>query len=184
VETKAGDITAYIPTNLISITDGQIYLEADLFNKGQRPAMNVGLSVSRVGGAAQVQAMKSVAGQLRLELAQYRDLAAFAEFAQELDEASRAQLARGERVMEILKQDQYAPLPVEEQVAVLYAAVSGLLDDLPPEAATSFERGFVGFLREHRGELLQSIGSTGELSDEGRQALEQAAHKFKEGFRA
>ncbi len=184
VETKAADITAYIPTNLISITDGQIYLEADLFNKGQRPAMNVGLSVSRVGGAAQVQAMKSVAGQLRLELAQYRDLAAFAEFAQELDESSQAQLARGERVMEILKQDQYAPLPVEEQVAVLYAAVSGLLDDVPTEAAGSFEHGFVGFLREHRRELLESIGSSGELTDEGRQELEEAAHKFKEGFRA
>ncbi len=184
VETKAGDITAYIPTNLISITDGQIYLEADLFNKGQRPAMNVGLSVSRVGGAAQVQAMKSVAGQLRLELAQYRDLAAFAEFAQELDESSQAQLARGERVMEILKQEQYAPLPVEEQVAVLYAAVSGVLDDVPTEAATSFERRFLGFLRESHSELLESIGSSGELTDEGRRELEEAAHKFKEGFRA
>ncbi|MFO8034944.1 MAG: F0F1 ATP synthase subunit alpha, partial [Candidatus Bipolaricaulota bacterium] len=184
VETKAADITAYIPTNLISITDGQIYLEADLFNKGQRPAMNVGLSVSRVGGAAQVPAMKSVAGQLRLELAQYRDLAAFAEFAQELDEASQSQLARGERVMEILKQDQYAPLPVEEQVAVLYAAVSGLLDDVPTEAAISFERGFVRYLREHRNELLESIARSGELTDEEQAELGEAGHTFKEGFRA
>jgi len=183
VETKAGDITAYIPTNLISITDGQIYLEADLFNKGQRPAMNVGLSVSRVGGAAQVPAMKSVAGQLRLELAQYRDLAAFAEFAQELDEASQAQLARGERVMEILKQGQYAPLSVEEQVAVLYTAGSGLLDDIPTEAVTSFERGLIGFLRENTPQLLQSIAESGDLTDEGQRELEEAAHRFKEGFR-
>ncbi|MEW6217782.1 MAG: F0F1 ATP synthase subunit alpha, partial [Candidatus Bipolaricaulota bacterium] len=148
VETKAGDITAYISTNLISITDGQIYLEAELFNKGQRPAMNVGLSVSRVGGAAQVPAMKEVAGQLRLELAQYRDLAAFAEFAQELDEASQAQLSRGERVMEILNQDQFAPMPVEAQVVTLYAAVGGHLDTVPVDSVRAFERGFLAFLAE------------------------------------
>ncbi|MCX7844506.1 MAG: F0F1 ATP synthase subunit alpha [Candidatus Bipolaricaulota bacterium] len=184
VETKAGDITAYIPTNLISITDGQIYLEADLFNKGQRPAMNVGLSVSRVGGAAQIPAMKEVAGQLRLELAQYRDLAAFAEFAQELDEASQAQLARGARVMEILKQDQYAPMPVEEQVASLYAAVTGHLDDIPVEAVRAFEKGFLAYLREHHGEVLAELRREKRLTERVRARLEQALSEFKRTFRA
>ncbi len=184
VETKAGDITAYIPTNLISITDGQIYLEADLFNKGQRPAMNVGLSVSRVGGAAQIPAMKEVAGQLRLELAQYRDLAIFAEFAQELDEASQAQLARGARVMEILKQDQYQPMPVEEQVAVLYAAVGGHLDSIPVEAVRDFERGFLAFLRERHKDVLEELKREKRLTDKVKQGLEAAIGKFKEGFRA
>ncbi len=184
VETKAGDITAYIPTNLISITDGQIYLEADLFNKGQRPAMNVGLSVSRVGGAAQVPAMKEVAGQLRLELAQYRDLAIFAEFAQELDEASQAQLARGERIMEILKQGQYQPMPVEEQVAVLYAAVGGHLDHIPVEAVSEFERGFLAFLGEQQAALLDELRRERRLTEGVRQGLEAAVAKFKEGFRA
>ncbi|MBC7093588.1 F0F1 ATP synthase subunit alpha [Candidatus Bipolaricaulota bacterium] len=184
VETKAGDITAYIPTNLISITDGQIYLEADLFNKGQRPAMNVGLSVSRVGGAAQVPAMKEVAGQLRLELAQYRDLAAFAEFAQELDEASQAQLARGERVMEILKQDQYRPMPVEEQVAILYVAVSGYLDDIPVEAVNAFEQGFLASLREGHPEVLAELKRQRRLTEGVRAGLEAAIAEFREGFRA
>jgi len=184
VETKAGDITAYIPTNLISITDGQIYLEADLFNKGQRPAMNVGLSVSRVGGAAQIPAMKEVAGQLRLELAQYRDLAAFAEFAQELDEVSQAQLARGARVMEILKQDQYQPMPVEEQVASLYAAVTGHLDDIPVEAVRAFERGFLAYLREHHEEVLAELRQEKKLTEKVRAGLEQALSEFKKIFRA
>ncbi|MCR4392121.1 MAG: F0F1 ATP synthase subunit alpha [Candidatus Acetothermia bacterium] len=184
VETKAGDITAYIPTNLISITDGQIYLEADLFNKGQRPAMNAGLSVSRVGGAAQVPAMKEVAGQLRLELAQYRDLAAFAEFAQELDEASQAQLARGERVMEILKQDQYRPMPVEEQVAILYVAVSGHLDDIPVEAVNAFEQGFLASLREGHPEVLAELKRQRRLTEGVRAGLEAAIAEFREGFRA
>ncbi|MGB9757243.1 MAG: F0F1 ATP synthase subunit alpha [Candidatus Bipolaricaulaceae bacterium] len=184
VETKAGDITAYIPTNLISITDGQIYLEADLFNKGQRPAMNVGLSVSRVGGAAQIPAMKEVAGQLRLELAQYRDLAAFAEFAQELDEASQAQLARGARVMEILKQDQYSPMPVEEQVASLYAAVTGHLDDIPVEAVRAFERGFLAFLRAQHKEVLDELRREKKLTERVRSGLEQALSEFKKTFRA
>jgi len=183
VETKAGDITAYIPTNLISITDGQIYLEADLFNKGQRPAMNVGLSVSRVGGAAQIPAMKEVAGQLRLELAQYRDLAAFAEFAQELDEASQAQLARGARVMEILKQEQFSPMPVEEQVASLYAAVTGHLDDIPVEAVRAFERGFLAFLREQHQEILDEIRQEKKLTEKVRAGLEQALEEFKKTFR-
>lgn len=183
VETKAGDITAYIPTNLISITDGQIYLEADLFNKGQRPAINVGLSVSRVGGAAQVKSMAEVAGQLRLELAQYRDLAAFAEFAQELDEASQAQLARGERVMETLKQPQYVPMSVAEQVAGLFVAVSGYLDDLPVEAVPSFEARFLSFLREERPEVLNGLRRERRLTDELRIALESTAKAFKETFR-
>lgn len=184
VETKAGDITAYIPTNLISITDGQIYLEADLFNKGQRPAMNVGLSVSRVGGAAQIPAIKEVAGQLRLELAQYRDLAAFAEFAQELDEASQAQLARGARVMEILKQDQYQPMPVEEQVVVLYAAVSGHLDDVPLEAVRAFEQGFLAYLRSHNAGVLATLRTEKQLTEKVRVELEEALSAFKKTFRA
>ncbi len=184
VETKAGDITAYIPTNLISITDGQIYLEADLFNKGQRPAMNVGLSVSRVGGAAQIPAMKEVAGQLRLELAQYRDLAAFAEFAQELDEASQAQLARGARVMEILKQDQYVPMPVEEQVASLYAAVAGHLDDIPVQAVRAFEREFLAYLRDHHAHLLSELRTEKRLTEKVRAGLEEALSEFKKTFRA
>jgi len=184
VETKAGDITAYIPTNLISITDGQIYLEADLFNKGQRPAMNVGLSVSRVGGAAQIPAMKEVAGQLRLELAQYRDLAAFAEFAQELDEASQAQLARGERVMEMLKQPQYQPMPVEEQVAALYVAVSGYLDDIPVEAVSMFEQRFLAYLKEEHREVLEELARERHMTERVRAGLEAAAKAFKESFRA
>ncbi len=183
VETKAGDITAYIPTNLISITDGQIYLETDLFNKGQRPAMNVGLSVSRVGGAAQIPAMKEVAGQLRLELAQYRDLAAFAEFAEELDEASRAQLARGERVMEILKQDQYQPMPVEEQVVVLFAAVNGYLDDIPLEAVRDFERRLLSFMREERTEILEKLREEKKLTPGLREALERAVREFHDTFK-
>ena len=184
VETKAGDITAYIPTNLISITDGQIYLEADLFNKGQRPAMNVGLSVSRVGGAAQIPAMKEVAGQLRLELAQYRDLAAFAEFAQELDEASQAQLARGQRVMEVLNQDQYAPLPVEAQVAILYAVVGGHLDAVPVDAVRAFERGFLTFLAEHHPHVLASLRKERHLTEAVRGGLDTALAEFRERFRA
>jgi len=184
VETKAGDITAYIPTNLISITDGQIYLEADLFNKGQRPAMNVGLSVSRVGGAAQIPAMKEVAGQLRLELAQYRDLAAFAEFAQELDEASQAQLARGERVMEMLKQPQYQPMAVEEQVAALYVAVSGYLDDIPVEQVSMFEQRFLAYLKEEHRAVLEELARERHMTENVRAGLEAAAKAFKESFRA
>ncbi|MGC9529699.1 MAG: F0F1 ATP synthase subunit alpha [Candidatus Bipolaricaulaceae bacterium] len=184
VETKAGDITAYIPTNLISITDGQIYLEADLFNKGQRPAMNVGLSVSRVGGAAQIPAMKEVAGQLRLELAQYRDLAAFAEFAQELDEASQAQLARGERVMETLKQPQYATMPVAHQVASLYVAVSGYLDGLPVEAVEEFEQQFLSYLEKERPQVLDTLRRERHMTEDVRAGLERAAREFRETFRA
>src|SRR5690606_33352416 len=140
VETQANDISAYIPTNVISITDGQIYLEPDLFYAGIRPAINVGRSVSRVGGDAQVKAMRQVAGRLRLDLSQYRELAAFAQFGSDLDRATQAQLARGERMTEILKQEQYAPMPVEEQVAIIFAGVNGLLDDLATELIRPFEK--------------------------------------------
>ncbi len=182
IETKAGDISAYIPTNLISITDGQIYLETDLFNAGFRPAINVGLSVSRVGGEAQIPAMKEVASRLRLELSQYRELEAFAEFATELDEASRAQLERGRRVMEALKQDQYQPLPVEEQVVVLYAAVHGFLDRLEVEQVREFERVLLERMRTERPEILQEIRKTGELSEQTKRALEAALEEFLADF--
>jgi len=140
VETQAGDVSAYIPTNVISITDGQIYLEADLFYAGVRPAINVGISVSRVGGAAQITAMRRIAGRLRLDLAQYREMAAFAQFGSELDAATQAQLTRGERMVEILKQDQYKPLPVEKQVMIIYAGINGYLDDIPVEACGASRR--------------------------------------------
>ena len=142
IETQAGDVSAYIPTNVISITDGQIYLETDLFYAGQRPAINAGLSVSRVGGAAQTKAMKSVAGQLRLDLAQYRELAAFAQFGSDLDKATLARLTRGERVMQVLKQGQYQPMTMEEQVVAIYCGVNGLLDDIPADKVGEFEVDF------------------------------------------
>jgi F-type H+-transporting ATPase subunit alpha len=146
IETQAGDVSAYIPTNVISITDGQIYLEADLFNSNIRPAVNVGLSVSRVGGSAQIGAMKKVAGTLRLDLAQYRELAAFAQFGSDLDKSSQAQLNRGKRLIEILKQPQYQPLPVEKQIAIIFAGTSGLVDDLPVEQIRAFEAALYKFL--------------------------------------
>ncbi|HIC95051.1 TPA: F0F1 ATP synthase subunit alpha, partial [Candidatus Bipolaricaulota bacterium] len=182
IETKAGDISSYIPTNVISITDGQIYLETDLFNAGFRPAINVGLSVSRVGGAAQIPAMKEVAGRLRLDLSQYRELEAFAEFATELDEASRRQLERGERVMEVLKQDQYQPMPVEEQVCILYAAVNGYLDGIEVERVREFERLFLNYLRAERPEILKGIRESGELGKEVEEALRGALEEFLAGF--
>src|SRR6201984_3303866 len=150
IETKRGDISAYIPTNVISITDGQIYLEGDLFFSGIRPAVNVGLSVSRVGGSGQIKAMRQIAGKLRLDLAQYRELAAFAQFGSDLDRATQLQLARGQRMVEILKQGQYQPLPVEKQVAIIFAGSQGLLDDMPVEAVRPFEEFFYGYLeRRH-----------------------------------
>src|SRR5476649_1671644 len=139
IETQAGDVSAYIPTNVISITDGQIYLEANLFYAGVRPAVNVGLSVSRVGGSAQIKAMRQVAGKLRLDLAQYNELAAFAQFGSDLDKSSQAQLARGQRMVELLKQDQYVPIPVDKQVIALFAVINGLIDDIPVEAVRRFE---------------------------------------------
>jgi len=183
VETQANDISAYIPTNVISITDGQIYLEPGLFYAGQRPAINVGLSVSRVGGAAQIKAMKQVAGMLRIELAQYRELETFAQFATELDPATRAQIIRGQRLMELLKQEQYSPMPVEEQVVVIFAGVRGYLDDLPVEAVRRFEREFLRFLHEKHQDILDDIREKRELTPETEEKLKKAIEEFKSLFR-
>ncbi|MGH7430636.1 MAG: F0F1 ATP synthase subunit alpha, partial [Candidatus Methylomirabilales bacterium] len=159
IETQLGDVSAYIPTNVISITDGQIYLEADLFYAGIRPAVNVGLSVSRVGGSAQIKAMRQVAGRLRLDLAQYRELAAFAQFGSELDKATQAQLNRGQRMVEILKQDQFAPLPVERQILIVFAGVNGLVDDLPAEAIRAFEQGLTRFVETRYPEIYRELSA-------------------------
>ena len=182
IETQAGDVSAYIPTNVISITDGQIYLETDLFYAGQRPAINAGLSVSRVGGAAQTKAMKSVAGQLRLDLAQYRELAAFAQFGSDLDKATLARLTRGERVTEILKQGQYQPMPMEEQVVSIYTGVNGYLDDLPKDKVLEFETDFLKFMRSAYADVLNEIGSTGKLDDATEEKLQKAINEFKSTF--
>jgi F-type H+/Na+-transporting ATPase subunit alpha len=182
VETKANDISAYIPTNVISITDGQIFLETDLFNAGVRPAINVGLSVSRVGGAAQVKAMKSVAGQLKLSLSQYRDLEAFAAFSSDLDAASRAQLERGARLVELLKQPQYSPFPVEEQVVSIWAGTTGQLDDVPVEDIRRFETEFLDYLRRQHGGLLTSIRETNVLTDDNVNTLKEAIDQFRRTF--
>ncbi|MGI9862796.1 F0F1 ATP synthase subunit alpha [Moorella naiadis] len=184
IETQAGDVSAYIPTNVISITDGQIFLESDLFYAGQRPAINVGISVSRVGGAAQIKAMKQVAGRLRLDLAQYRELAAFAQFGSDLDKATQARLARGERMMEMLKQDQYQPMPVEEQVVVLYAAINGFLDDLPVERVRVFEKDFLRFLRNERPEVMTGIREQRQLNDQLQELLQKSIADFKGSFTA
>jgi F-type H+-transporting ATPase subunit alpha len=182
IETKANDISAYIPTNVISITDGQIFLETDLFNAGVRPAINVGRSVSRVGGDAQIKAMKTVAGGLKLALSQYRDLEAFAAFASDLDAASRAQLDRGARLVELLKQPQYAPAPVERQVVSVWAGTSGYLDDVPIEDIRRFEEEFLGTLgRKHPG-VYESISATGQLSEDTITALKDAIEDFRRGF--
>ena len=183
IETQAGDVSAYIPTNVISITDGQIYLETGLFYSGIRPAVNVGLSVSRVGGSAQIKAMRQVAGKLRLDLAQYNELAAFAQFGSELDKASQEQLARGQRMVEILKQDQYQPMPVEEQVIVIFAGTSGFVDDVPVPAVRSFEAGFLKFIREKRPEIAREIREKRILEDSTRERLSGAILEFKQGFR-
>ncbi|MEE8420622.1 MAG: F0F1 ATP synthase subunit alpha [Dehalococcoidales bacterium] len=183
IETQAGDMSAYIPTNVISITDGQIYLEADLFNAGIRPAINVGLSVSRVGSAAQTKAMKQVAGKLRLELAQYRELAAFAQFGtSELDKTTRAQLERGQRITEILKQSQFVPVPVEKQVMILYAAVNGHLDDVPVEKLRDFEIGLNDFMEKTYPEICKTIVSTKEISGETDESLKAAILEYKKDF--
>jgi F-type H+-transporting ATPase subunit alpha len=182
VETKGNDISAYIPTNVISITDGQIFLETDLFNSGVRPAINVGLSVSRVGGAAQVKSMKKVAGQLKLSLSQYRDLEAFAAFASDLDAASRAQLDRGARLVELLKQPQYSPFPVEEQVVSLWAGTTGQLDDVPVEDIRRFETEFLDFLRRSYGGLLTAIRETNDLTDDNITTLKEATDRFRRTF--
>ncbi|MFJ4107175.1 F0F1 ATP synthase subunit alpha [Oerskovia enterophila] len=181
IETKANDVSAYIPTNVISITDGQIFLQSDLFNADQRPAVDVGISVSRVGGAAQVKAMKQVSGTLKLELAQYRSLEAFAMFASDLDAASRGQLTRGARLMELLKQGQYSPYPVEDQVASIWAGTKGKLDDVPLEDVRRFESELLDHLRRNT-DVLGTIASTGKLSDEVESALAQGIDDFRNGF--
>jgi F-type H+-transporting ATPase subunit alpha len=182
VETKANDISAYIPTNVISITDGQIYLEADLFNAGVRPAINVGRSVSRVGGNAQVKAMKKVAGNLRLSLSQFRDLEAFAAFASDLDAASRAQLDRGGRLVELLKQPQYDPFPVEDQVVSIWAGSNGYLDDVPLEDVSRFEHDFLEFLKRSHAGILTGIRETKDLSEDTVTALKDAVDEFRKSF--
>jgi len=182
VETKANDISAYIPTNVISITDGQIFLETDLFNSGVRPAINVGLSVSRVGGSAQVKAMRTVAGQLKLSLSQFRDLEAFAAFASDLDAASRAQLERGARLVELLKQPQYSPFPVEEQVVSIWAGTTGQLDDVPVEDIRRFEAEFLDYLRRNNEGLLTSIRETKVLTDDNIGTLKDAIDRFRRTF--
>ncbi len=181
IETQAGDVSAYIPTNVISITDGQIYLETDLFYQGIRPALNVGLSVSRVGSAAQTKAMKKVAGKLRLDLAQYRELAAFAQFGSDLDEATQKQINRGARLTEILKQGQYQPVPVAQQVAVLYAGVNGHLDDIPLDRIKAFEDGFLDYLRSQVSGVLEGIAS-GDMSEETENGLKTAIAEYKKLF--
>jgi F-type H+-transporting ATPase subunit alpha len=184
IETQAGDVSAYIPTNVISITDGQIYLETNLFYSGIRPAVNVGLSVSRVGGSAQIKAMKQVAGRLRLDLAQFRELAAFAQFGSDLDAATQAQLKRGEKLVEILKQAQYVPFPVEEQVAVIFCGVNGLLDDVPTAALGKFEKEFISYLKNSKGDILNSIRTEKALSNELTDKLKGAVEEFKKMFAA
>src|ERR1700720_1307892 len=182
IETKAGDVSAYIPTNVISITDGQIFLETDLFNSGVRPAINVGRSVSRVGGDAQIKAMKSVAGGLKLALSQYRDLEAFASFASDLDAASRAQLDRGARLVELLKQPQYSPFPVERQVVSLWSGTNGYLDDVPLEDVGRFEREFLDYIQRERSGIYDAIRETKDLSDDTASGLKEAIEDFRKNF--
>ncbi|MDQ7836350.1 MAG: F0F1 ATP synthase subunit alpha [Humidesulfovibrio sp.] len=184
IETQAGDVSAYIPTNVISITDGQVYLEPALFNAGIRPAINVGLSVSRVGGAAQIKAMKQVAGTLRLDLAQYRELAAFAQFGSDLDKATQQKLNRGARLVELLKQPQYQPMPVQEQVASLYAGTRGYMDDVPLEAVRKFETEMLEFMRNSKADILKDILEKKALDADIEGRLKAAIDEFKKGFRA
>lgn len=179
IETQAGDVSAYIPTNVISITDGQIYLEPDLFYAGFRPAINAGISVSRVGGSAQIKAMRQVAGRLRIDFAQFRELAAFAQFGSELDRSTQARLARGERLYELLKQGQYEPIPVEEQVVTLFTGVNGLLDDLPVDSVKAFEKESLAFIRSNYPDILKSIHEAKEIKEEVAKRLEKAINEFK-----
>jgi F-type H+-transporting ATPase subunit alpha len=183
IETQAGDVSAYIPTNVISITDGQLYLESDLFNAGIKPALNVGISVSRVGSKAQTSAMKQVAGRLKLDMGQYREVAAFAQFGTaELDKATRAQLDRGQRIQEVLKQGQFVPVPLEKQVMILYTVINGYLDDIPVDKITAFESEFYSFVEASYADLGKSIASTRELSAESEETLKKAIEEFKQGF--
>jgi F-type H+-transporting ATPase subunit alpha len=182
IETQAGDVSGYIPTNVISITDGQIYLEPELFYAGVRPAVNVGLSVSRVGGAAQTKAMKQVAGTLRLDLAQFRELAAFAQFGSDLDKATLAQIERGKRMVELLKQDQYVPMSMEEQVIVLFAGTKGYLDDVPVESVRKFEDELLRYIRDNKADIQKEIGEKRAVDDDLKNRLIQAVEDFKRGF--
>src|SRR5689334_16521261 len=184
IETQAGDLSAYIPTNVISITDGQIFLESDLFNQGVRPAINVGNSVSRVGGSAQIKAMRQVAGSLRLDLAQYRELAAFAQFGSDLDKATQAQLHRGQRLVEILKQPQYQPLPVEKQVAIIYAGTNGFLDPVPVEQVRAFETELYAFIEARHPDLFRGIVDKKQLDDQLKGSLDAAVKEFSTDFAA
>ena len=182
IETQEGDVSAYIPTNVISITDGQIYLETNLFNSGVRPAIDVGLSVSRVGGNAQIKAMKSVAGTLRLDLAQFRELEAFAKFGSDLDKATQAQLTRGERMVEILKQNQYVPMDVAKQIAIIFAGTKGLLDDVPANQVNEFETGLFDYLDANNAKELNAITTEGKISEKVEKNLNEAIASFKGGF--
>ena len=184
IETQAGDLSAYIPTNVISITDGQIFLESDLFHQGVRPAINVGNSVSRVGGSAQIKGMRQVAGSLRLDLAQYRELAAFAQFGSDLDKQTLSQLNRGKRLVEILKQPQYQPLPVEQQVIVIYAATNGYLDAVAVEDVRAYETQLFQFLESRRPQLLSSLTEKKQITDEIKAELNQSLKEFGETFAA
>ena len=183
IETQAGDVSAYIPTNVISITDGQIYLETDLFYQGVRPAISVGLSVSRVGSAAQLKAMKQVAGKLKGDLAQFRELAAFAQFGSELDAKTLAQIGRGKRIVEIFKQPQYSPIPVEVQVAVIWIVQNGYMDDVAVERIRDYQAGLTDFLATRKAELLKQILKQGVLSDSLTSELKAAADQYKEGWK-
>jgi F-type H+-transporting ATPase subunit alpha len=182
IETQAGDVSAYIPTNVISITDGQIYLETDLFYSGIRPAVNVGISVSRVGGNAQIKAMKQVAGSLRLDLAQYREMAAFAQFGSDLDKATQAQLARGARLVEILKQGQYQPLTVEQQIMIIYAGVHGFLDEYPAHVLQRYEQELYAFIRDKYPEVLTEVAKKKELDEALDEKIRKILQEFKEVF--
>jgi F-type H+-transporting ATPase subunit alpha len=184
IETQAGDVSAYIPTNVISITDGQIFLESDLFYSGVRPAINVGISVSRVGGSAQIKAMKQVAGTLRLDLAQYRELAAFAQFGSDLDKATLAQLNRGQRMVELLKQDQYSPLPVEQQILVIFAGTNGYVDEVPTNSVRKFESELLRFATSKHQALLSDIKSKKQLDDDLKARIKSAIEEFKKSFTA
>ncbi|MBO5426660.1 MAG: F0F1 ATP synthase subunit alpha, partial [Lachnospiraceae bacterium] len=182
IETQAGDVSAYIPTNVISITDGQIYLETEMFNSGFRPAVNAGLSVSRVGGAAQINAMKKLASPIRVELAQYRELAAFSQFGSELDADTKEKLAQGERIKEMLKQPQYKPMPVEKQVVIIYAATKKYLIDIPVERILEFESGLFEYISTKYPEIFEGIRTEKKLTDEIEETLVKAISEFKETF--
>ena len=182
IETQAGDVSAYIPTNVISITDGQIYLETEMFNSGFRPAVNAGLSVSRVGGAAQIKAMKKIAAPIRVELAQYRELAAFSQFGSELDADTKEKLAQGERIKEILKQPQYKPMPVQYQVIIIYAATNKYLLDVPTEEITRFEEEFFEFLNTKYPQVPASIAEEKVITEKNEETLKKAIQEFKAGF--